>query len=313
MFSWLEVTVGVGAGVAAVAWLYYTYPSLDKPTGPAGTLSIRGRRAFSGRLYFRDRRSSAPSYVIEHINRLGDPDYTCLSIAENKLSYKLLQPTVSKALHEVAAATDSCASQCGGSLGYTDPAGSPGLRAVLADFLAREVAGNRCSGAINPESIVCSAGLAATTHMILMALCDVGDQVLIPAPSYSGFDGTVRDHRVFAVPVQSSKPGAKWDDIDSNISVEALENAQRRDYTHTASESLIHTSVLLLSSPSNPTGQLYSAAALKRAVQWAQSHGIHTVIDEVYAGSVHQEGENHCSALELFESDESGLVHTLCK
>eukprot|EP00037_Helgoeca_nana_P030891 m.387837 g.387837 ORF g.387837 m.387837 type:complete len:620 (-) comp28286_c0_seq5:48-1907(-) len=312
-------------------------------------LSERGRRVVCGTLAPGDTPSTAPSYVLEHIRRLGSTEYTCLAIAENKLSFQHLRLTLAHVLLELGLAAQSadagtadCTSGCGQTLGYADPAGSPRVRAAIATFLAREVArfdvdvgghpdrgggagqrgdsvlaglpasnadGSAPARSIDPDALVCSAGLAATTHMVLCALIDPGDGVLLPSPSYSGFDGNIRDARVGGVPIRLRPPSAadQFDDVDAVIAVDVLEKA----VVGALASGIPKVSVLLISSPSNPTGKLHSPAALKAAVRWAERRGIHTVFDEVYAGSVHRKGAAHCSALSLFASDDCGFVHTL--
>ena len=51
-------------------------------------------------------------------------------------------------------------------------------------------------------------------------------------------------------------------------------------------------SMLLLTNPHNPLGVVYSAETLLSCVTWARSKGIHVVVDEIYAMSVHQPNGN---------------------
>ncbi len=66
--------------------------------------------------------------------------------------------------------------------------------------------------------------------------------------------------------------------------------------------------VLLLTSPSNPAGRLYSDEGLRNAIMWARGHKIHIVVDEVYACSVHTPRDNGSksswhSALDVLDGD----------
>ena len=108
--------------------------------------------------------------------------------------------------------------------------------------------------AIDPAHIVCAAGLTAITHLVLAALCDPGDGVLLPSPAYAGFDFSVHAVSVGAVAVRVCGPTPdRPGDIDAVISVASLEAA-----VNAAEGRGTPVRVLLLASPSNPTGKLYA-------------------------------------------------------
>ena len=108
---------------------------------------------------------------------------------------------------------------------------------------------------IDPNNVVCSAGLTAITHLVLAALCDPGDGVLLPSPAYAGFDGAVSAASVGAVAIRVHGPSPdNPNDIDACISVASLDSA-----ASAAEASGTPVRVLLLASPSNPTGKLYAS------------------------------------------------------
>lgn len=45
--------------------------------------------------------------------------------------------------------------------------------------------------------------------------------------------------------------------------------------------------ILLLSNPHNPYGIIYEPSVICSCIEWARSHGMHTIVDEIYALSVH--------------------------
>jgi Aminotransferase class I and II len=85
------------------------------------------------------------------------------------------------------------------------------------------------------------------------------------------------------------------DALAHSIAPHSLEAAWRR-----ARESDIlkpvHVRVLLLTNPHAPSGRLYTRAALHSALLWCRSKGIHLVVDETRAASVHRPGAVFCSA-----------------
>ena len=226
-------------------------------------------------------------------------------------------------LREAAAnaSTDPC------TMGYDDPAGSVKARTAVAHFLQREVVGRggKCEVDIDANDIVISAGLTAVTNLALVSLCEPGDAVLIPAPWYAGFDSCVRDPRVSAIPIpvyprqelQSASTGSN-DSADSTDEFTMLANVDAClsiENLHTAAVAAAalgrRPRVLLLSSPSNPAGRLYSPSAIQKAVLWARDYGIHTVVDEVYAGSVHRSGLSHWSTIDTLPDGGEDWLHTL--
>jgi aspartate/methionine/tyrosine aminotransferase len=214
-----------------------------------------------------------------------------MAIAENGLSWHHLAGMVRAAV--TAVTSDD---RCGGSLGYDDPAGSTSVRTAIARHLEREVLALRpprvsdeacdepdgishhhhhatkgdvgdeesssfhsaARTTIDPNDIVCAAGLTAITHLVLAALCDPGDGVLLPSPAYAGFDGAVHAASVGAVAIRVCGPAPDQPgDIDTALSFASLTAA-----ANAAEAAGTPVRVLLLASPSNPTGKLYSPGAM---------------------------------------------------
>ena len=214
-----------------------------------------------------------------------------MAIAENGLSWHHLAGMVRAAV--TAVTSDD---RCGGSLGYGGPAGSTSVRTAIARHLEREVLALRpprvsdeacdepdgishhhlhatkgdvgdeesssfrsaARTTIDPKDIVCAAGLTAITHLVLAALCDPGDGVLLPSPAYAGFDGAVHAASVGAVAIRVCGPAPDQPgDIDTALSFASLTAA-----ANAAEAAGTPVRVLLLASPSNPTGKLYSPGAM---------------------------------------------------
>lgn len=143
---------------------------------------------------------------------------------------------------------------------YSDPNGLPELREAICAKVAFD-AGVR----ISPSCVVVTNGAKQANFEAWAALIDPGDNVLLPSPYWVTypeviklFGGTVTE--VYAPPTQGFK-----------VNVEQLE-AARTD----------KTKALLLCSPTNPTGAVYSAAEVRAIGAWALEHGIWLVVDEIY-------------------------------
>ncbi len=143
---------------------------------------------------------------------------------------------------------------------YTAAAGLPEMKQAIAEKTARD------SGwAIEPSQVVVTNGGKQAVYQAFQVLLDPGDEVLLPAPYWTTYPE--------AVQLADGVPVAVFAGADQGykVTVEQLEAARTE-----------RTKVLLFVSPSNPTGAVYSAAETKAIGDWAESHGLWVVADEIY-------------------------------
>lgn len=119
-----------------------------------------------------------------------------------------------------------------------------GFLHVREFIAARE--GARYGLAIEPHDVTMSVGAAGALNVLLKSIVDDGDRVLVPAPFFSEYGHYCANHGATLVPVRTTPQF----DLDLDAIVEAIE-ADRE-----------HARILLLNSPNNPTGVIYSAATL---------------------------------------------------
>lgn len=143
---------------------------------------------------------------------------------------------------------------------YTPVPGLPELRAAIAGRLARTH-----GRPVQPASIVVSAGAKQALFNACFSLFGPGDDVLVPVPYWTSYPEIVRLAR--ARPVLVHPAG----DAGHRIDVRALEDAVTPA-----------TRGLILNSPSNPTGLVYSLAELREVLEWAVGRGITVISDEIY-------------------------------
>ncbi|CAM9945408.1 unnamed protein product, partial [Choristocarpus tenellus] len=139
-------------------------------------------------------------------------------------------------------------------------------------------------------------------RLLLVVLFNEGEACLIPSPYYSGYDSAMLGSGVVPWPVKSLLTGC----VDEGISPVSLQRAYRA-----ARAKAVHIRALLLTSPHNPTGRLYSARALLGAVSWAREKGIHIISDEVYANCVHRPGATFRGLGSLHRGGLGKNVHVL--
>jgi aspartate/methionine/tyrosine aminotransferase len=117
----------------------------------------------------------------------------------------------------------------------------------------------------NPNEIVVTAGSTSGLAVVIRALCDPGDEVLIPDPGWPNYMMMCTGAR--AVPVRYPlEPAAGFQpEVDR---LERLVTAR--------------TKALLINSPSNPTGCVFTPDAMQALVAFAHRHDLYLISDEVY-------------------------------
>lgn len=153
------------------------------------------------------------------------------------------------------------ASAMGGNTGYTDIAGQHSLRAEIA---ARVQA--RSGVPTQPEQIVVTPGGQAALFAAHMALLDAGDTGLYVEPFYPTYPATIRAGGGHAVAVRS-RPEAGF-----QPEAGALRAAARATDAKT----------LLINTPNNPTGVVYSRDTVEAIAGVCQSEDLWLISDEVY-------------------------------
>ncbi len=207
-----------------------------------------------------------PEYIDEHFARADEPwdpesnpdGYVSMCIAENKLVFDLLEPRM-----------EACRMIGPDALGYDAMIGSLSFREELARFMERSFIGRP----IAPEQLAVLGGGGSVLELLFYALCDPGDGVLVPTPSYAGFwaDLETRDElRILPVDCTS--------DDGFRLTPQRLDAA--------LAEADRPVKALLFTSPNNPLGWVYSSEEIEDILQWSEPRGIHVVFDEIYALSV---------------------------
>lgn len=176
---------------------------------------------------------------------IGEPDFT---------APPLVQEAALRAIHD-------------GATQYTPSLGLDALRERISGWYAQ-----RFGVDVPARRIVVTAGASAALQLACLALVDVGDEVLMPDPSYpcnrhfvSAAEGT---------PVLIPTTAAERYQLTAD-KVRAAWNARTRG--------------VLLASPSNPTGTSIAPDELRRIHDVVQEHGGITLIDEIYLGLSHDD------------------------
>ena len=143
---------------------------------------------------------------------------------------------------------------------YTPAGGLPELRAAIAEKTRRD------SGyAVDASQVLVTNGGKQGVYEAFAVLLDPGDEVLLPAPYWTTYPESVALAGGVSVPVVTDETH------DYLVTVEQLEAARTP-----------RTKVLLMCSPSNPTGAVYPAERLREIGRWAYDKGLWIITDEIY-------------------------------
>ncbi|AZR00860.1 pyridoxal phosphate-dependent aminotransferase [Trueperella pyogenes] len=160
--------------------------------------------------------------------------------------------------HIVAAAIEAAADPKNHK--YTLAKGLPELRQAIADKTKAD------SGVVvDPDNIIVTNGGKQAVFQAFVSLIDDGDEVILPAPYWTTYPEAIALCGGVPVEVFASS------DQDYKVTVEQLEGALTAK-----------TKALLLCSPSNPTGSVYSASELRAIGRWALDNGVWVISDEIY-------------------------------
>ena len=145
-----------------------------------------------------------------------------------------------------------------GDTKYTASAGSPALKKAI---IAKHLRDNGLTYA--PNQIIASAGAKHSIYNLMQALLEEGDEVLIPAPYWVSY------------PEQVKLAGATPVIVPSDERFIATASQFAKFVTP-------RTKLIVLNSPSNPTGAVYSRDELAEIADLAVSRGIYVMSDEIY-------------------------------
>ena len=149
---------------------------------------------------------------------------------------------------------------------YTDFRGDPELRQAVIDFYKEEYGMD-----YKDEEIFIAASGCLAMYLVLEAICDDGDEVILQAPFFTPYPQQVELAR--GVPIELPT----YEEEDFQINVERL-------------ESLIteRTKALVINSPSNPTGNCLTVETMEKIAAIAEKYDLIVIADDIYTAFSYQ-------------------------
>ena len=205
------------------------------------------------------RTSSRLAAIAESATLAVDAKAKALKAAgENVIGFGAGEPDFPTPEHIVEAALRACRDSK--MHRYTPAAGLPELREAIAVKTMRD------SGfQTTANQVLVTNGGKHAVFTAFAALCDPGDEVIVPAPYWTTYPEAVILAGGVPVIVDTTQ------ETGFRVTVEQLEKALTA-----------RTKVLLFVSPDNPSGSVYPPEEVKAIGEWAVSRGIWVITDEIY-------------------------------
>jgi len=161
-------------------------------------------------------------------------------------------------------------------LSYGPSDGLPELKEAMVDYFARYDID------LEKEQILITTGGSEAISFALSVVADPGDEVIVFEPFYTNYNGYATLANVDLVPVTTLAADGFHLPGDEEI----------------RSRITPRTRALLICSPNNPTGTVFSETEIRRLAEIARQHNLYLIADEVYKEFTY-DGLSHFSVLEL--------------
>jgi aspartate aminotransferase len=159
---------------------------------------------------------------------------------------------------------------------YTSPSGIDDLKEAIVEKLKRD---NALS--YSREHVIVSCGAKHSLHNLAQVLLDPGDEVILPAPYWTSYETIIQ--MADAIPVILATTEAEG----FRVSLDLLERQLTR-----------RTKAMIINSPSNPTGSMYSRDELSAIAKLAIERRIYVIADDIYEHIVFDR-QRHTSIIQL--------------
>ncbi|TCS84178.1 pyridoxal phosphate-dependent aminotransferase [Tepidibacillus fermentans] len=161
---------------------------------------------------------------------------------------------------------------------YTPASGIPELKQAIVDKFKRD---NGLHYEMN--QVMVTLGAKHALYNFFQAVCNPGDEVIIPIPYWVSYPEQVKLAEAVPVFVEGNK------DNQYKITAEQLEKAITK-----------RTKAFILNSPSNPTGTVYTKEELSEIAEVCKKYDLYVVSDEIYEKLIY-DGVEHVSIASLSE------------
>ncbi|MCD6194161.1 MAG: pyridoxal phosphate-dependent aminotransferase [Candidatus Aminicenantes bacterium] len=144
---------------------------------------------------------------------------------------------------------------------------------------------------ITPDNIVITIGGSEAIHFAFSAVSDPGGSIIIPEPYYTNYNGYASFANVNIIPLTL--------DVEKGFRLPSIAEIEAKITPQTRA--------ILLCSPNNPTGTVYTKEEISRVVDLVLKKDLFLIADEVYNEFIY-DGAHHTSVLEFEEVRDRTIV-----
>lgn len=170
-------------------------------------------------------------------------------------------------------------------LSYGPAQGFLELRQAMADYY------HSYNIPLSAENVIITTGGSEAIHFAFSLVADHGEEIIIPEPFYTNYNGYASFAGVKIVPLTLR--------VEDGFRLPGLEQIEAAVSPK--------TKAVLLCSPNNPTGTVYTPEEIERIIQVVKKHDLFLIGDEVYKEFVY-DGAVHRSVLEYEDIKERVIV-----
>ena len=144
---------------------------------------------------------------------------------------------------------------------------------------------------LEADDVLVTTGGSEAIHFAFSVVADIGDEIVIPEPYYTNYNGFAAFSAVKIVPVPLH--------VEDGFRLPPAEEFEKRIGPRTRA--------ILLCSPNNPTGTVYTREEIESIVRLVKKHDLYLIGDEVYKEFVY-DGLRHTSIFEFPEALDRVIV-----
>jgi aspartate aminotransferase len=164
-----------------------------------------------------------------------------------------------------------------GKTGYTPASGLMELKEAIVEKFAKD---NNIK--TTAQQIVVAPGAKFSVFSAIAALCGPGDEVILPAPFWLSYEEMVKAAGAKCVIIET-KPENNYELLPADLEAAVTEN----------------TRLMILTTPSNPTGAVYRKETLEAIADIAVAKNFMVLSDEIYEKLVYDDDKPHISIASL--------------
>jgi aspartate aminotransferase len=130
---------------------------------------------------------------------------------------------------------------------------------------------------ISPKNVICSNGAKHSLATVISVICEKGDEVIIPQPAWVSYPDLVRLNDAETVDIMTDES------TGFKVTPEMLEKAVTPK-----------TKMIILCSPSNPTGSIYTEKELHALASVIKKYDLYVIFDEIYEKLIFDKKKHFC-------------------